>query len=263
MGAVLLSSAILLGQQGDVAQPPPPDNSPPPALRKPGEFKEEGDEVREVIVFWEARVRTKLDAINQILGDLDLQKIDGQKVAVAALVDLYDELDEEAMAIIDAHARLGPDLRLYRAALLKAPDLFRQVAQTFEERAAQAQSTILKEAYSDTASEARKLATAYEGKAKTVDALEAEIQKRMEFVAESRMFISDVRNFLATIPPEHGLETEKLVQRLNQYVQVFKEAVQALQGVADKIGDQPQPVGPMNPTPLPLQPPSGQLEVRR
>ena len=244
MGAVLLAAGALLAQS-DTAEVRPSDPQPRLGQSRDGAgFAERKEEVRASIELWEQRVRRKLEQIDQILQGLDLQQIQAQKIAVDTLIEILNDLDEEALAIIAAHDQVGPDLKLYREALLQAPDVFQRIAEDLEARATDKKSTFLKEAYADFAAEARKLAGAYEAKAAGIGGLESEVAKKMEFVHESREFILDVRGFLEAIPADHGLETERLIARINQYIEVFQDAINAIKGVADKIGEQPQPTTP-------------------
>lgn len=181
------------------------------------------DEVRANIELWERRIRKKFDDVEHVLDGLDLKKIEAQ-------------------------ARVAPDLKQYREALLKAPQVFRKLADTMDERAGKRKAIILKEAYADISAEARKLATTYETKAKLIDKLETELQEKIEFVVDSREFIADARELLAAIPTEHGLQTEKLVERLNKYLEVFQDAVKTIRGVTEKIGE------PSSPGAVPAQP---------
>lgn len=223
--------------------PAAPPTSAPAKIAEPN-LAQRKEEVRANIELWEDRVRTKLQQIDQILAGLDLEQIQSRSIAVRKLCEILDDLDEEALAIIDAHTQVGPDLKLYRQALLQAPDVFRRIAEDLDKRATEKKSTFIKEAYADFAAEARNLATSYETKAGAIDTLQNEIDKKMEFVVESREFITDVRGFLRAIPTDHGLETETLINRINAYIQVFQEAIDAMKGVADSIGGQPQPTAP-------------------
>lgn len=202
-------------------------------------FAQEKESVRANIELWESRIRTKMADVDQVLKGLDVKKIEGQRIAIGAIDELLQAIDEEAQAILEAQERVAPDLKLYRQALLKAPDVFRQCAAKLDERAEGRKSMLLKEAYADFAAEARKLAGVYEAKAKSIDALEASIAQKMEFVVESREFIQDARELLAAIPTDNGLQTEKMVARLNKYLEVFQEAIKTIRGVTEQIGDSP------------------------
>lgn len=244
-----LALAVLFGNvaalaQGDTTEVRPGDLKPAPARRLDDDFRDRKEEVRANIELWEGRVRKKVEQIDRILEGIDIHKIEGQKIAKSAISELLDDVDQEANEILEAHTRVGPDLRLYRQALDKAAPVFREIANGLDGKATLNKSTILKEAYADLATQARTLATSYEAKAKDIDGLEAGIAKKIEFVRESRVFISDVRELLDAIPADHGLQTEKLVQRLNQYIQGFEEAVKAIKGVADKIGGEARPATP-------------------
>ena len=250
--AVLMSSVALA--QGDTADARPGDLRLVPTRRLDEDFRDRKEEVRANIELWEGRVRKKVEQIDRILEDIDIRKIDGQQIAKRAISELLDDVDDEAKEILEAHTQVGPDLRLYRQALDKAPDVFREISNTLDRKATLTKSTLLKEAYADLATQARTLASSYEAKSKEIDGLEAGIVKKIEFVRESRVFIGDVRELLDAIPADHGLQTEKLVQRLNQYIQGFEEAVKAIKGVADKIGGEGRPAtpDPNNAKPKPL-----------
>lgn len=206
-------------------------------------------QVKDNIELWENRVRAKLQQVDRIVGGLDLRQIQAQKMAVDSLIEVLDQLDEEARSIISAHQQVQPDLKLYREALLKAPSVFQRIADNLEKRASDHKSTLLKTGYADFATEARKLAAKYEAQAAGVGDLEADVAKKMAVVQESREFISDVRELLKAIPASHGIETEKLVTRLNTYITVLRQAIEAMKGAAGKIGE------PQSPTPEPKQVP--------
>lgn len=242
--AIALTSAVAAFAQSDTAEVRPSDLKAAPANASGEDFRERKEEVRANIELWQSRVRKKSEQIDKVLKGHDLRKIAGQKVAIAAIDELLQTVDDEAKGIIEAHTRIGPDLKLYRQALLKAPEVFSKIAETMDSRAPETKSTGLKEAYADMAIEARKLAIAYQTKAKGIDSLESDIARKMQFVAESRVFIADVRELLAAIPTEEELKIEKLVERLNQYLLGFDEAIKAIKGVAGKIGAEAQPTTP-------------------
>jgi hypothetical protein len=223
------------------------------------DFAQQKESARAEIELWESRIRRKMTDINAALKGLDLKKIQGQKIAIDSMDELLEEIDGEAKRIIEAKERVAPDLKLYRQALLKAPDVFRKLADSLEKRAETRKSTILKEASADMAAEARKLATSYEMKAKAVDGIEAGIEAKMEFVIESREFIADVRELLSAIPTDHGLQTEKLIDQLNKYVEVFQEAVKTLQGVTQQISEGRSETTPPSPGNSPRVQPSKPL----
>lgn len=201
------------------------------------DFPQQKESARAEIELWENRIRRKMADINVALKGLDLKKVQGQKIAVDSMDDLLEEIDSEARRIIEAKERVTPDLKFYRQALLKAPDVFRKLADSLDKGAATRKSPILKAASADMANEARKLATTYEERAKSIDGIEAGIEAKMVFVFESREFIADVRELLSAIPTDHGLHTEKLVDQLNKYIEGFQEAVKTLQGVTQQIGE--------------------------
>ncbi|MFO0904211.1 MAG: hypothetical protein U0939_14500 [Pirellulales bacterium] len=212
-----------------------------PAAEIAGPLEQDREDVKANIELWERRIRKKLNDIDQVLQGLDLKKIEGQRIAAGEIDALLQEIDDEAKGIIEAQARVAPDLKQYREALLKAPDIFRKLADSMDERAGKRKAIVLKEAYADISAEARKLATTYETKAKQIDKLEADLQEKIEFVIDSREFIADARELLAAIPTEHGLQTEKLVERLNKYLDVFQDAVKTIRGVTEKIGEPSSP----------------------
>lgn len=200
-----------------------------------GAAKRSPEEVRSNIEIWQERVRKRLETIERMATALDLRKIESQKIAVEELQNILRDLDEEAKQIIDAHSGLGPDLKLYRQALEAAPGVFHQIANELEQRATSTKSNILQQNYADFASQSHKMAESYVGRAKGIDGLEADLAKRMEFVVESRVFISDVQGFLAAVPTQGGVETERLIGRINAYIDAFQGAISAMKGVANKI----------------------------
>src|SRR5262249_1320555 len=106
-----------------------------------------------------------------------------------------------------------------------------------------AKSKKIREGYLDFAAEARRHAASYTQRAQDIDGLEAAIQKQLEFVVESRQFIMDVRGFLAAVPANSGIETEKFIARINEYIAAFESAIQAIKGVSEKIGERPSASG--------------------
>jgi methyl-accepting chemotaxis protein len=228
--------------------------SPKPAEKIADSLEQDRADVKANIELWERRIRKKLTDIDQVLQGLDLKKIEGQRIAAGEIDALLQEIDDEAKGIIEAQARVAPDLKQYREALLKAPDVFRKLADSMDERAGNRKAIVLKEAYADISAEARKLATTYETKAKQIDKLEADLQEKIEFVVDSREFIADARELLAAIPTEHGLQTEKLVERLNKYLDVFQDAVKTIRGVTEKIGEPSSPGELPTPANRPMKP---------
>lgn len=233
--AMLCSIAIIViatgtpGLAQEAATPPAASGAAERPARKSPE------EVRANIEIWQERVRKRLETIEKMATTLDLRKIDSQKVAIEELLEMLQELDGEAKQIIDAHAGLGPDLKLYRQALEAAPAVFHQIANELEQRATTTKSSLLQQNYADFAAQSRTMADAYIQRVKGIDGLELELAKRMEFVVESRTFISDVQGFLAAVPTQGGAETERLIGRINVYVDAFQEAISAMKGVANKI----------------------------
>jgi hypothetical protein len=214
------------------------------------DFAQEKRQVKANIELWETRVRTKLEQVDKIVGGLDMRQIQSQKLAVDGLLEVLDRLDEEARSIISAHQQVQPDLKLYREALLKAPAVFRKIADNLEKQATERKAGLIKTGYADFASEARKLAAKYESQAAGIGGLEGELVQKMAVVHESRQFIADVRELLKAIPTSHGIETEKFVARLNIYISVLRQAIDTMKGAADKIGEPPS----QSPTPQPPRP---------
>lgn len=214
------------------------------------DFAGEKQQVRANVELWENRVRAKLQQVDRIVTGLDLRQIKTQKMAVDSLIDVLNQLDEEARSIIAAHEQVKPDLKLYREALLKAPGVFKKIADNLDKRATENKSTLIKTGYAEFASEARKLAARYEAQAAGVENLEVEVAKQMAVVQESREFISDVRELLRAIPASHGIETQKLVERLNVYIDVLHEAIEAMKGAANRIGEPQSPTQEPKPVPL-------------
>lgn len=216
------------------------------------ELDRKSSEVKDNIELFQARIQRKMEKIEKILTGLDLRKIEAQKVAVDELREMLDELDAEAGAILEADAQVRPDLKKYRESLLEAPGVFVKIADGFDRRAEAVRSRTLKEAYADFSAEARKHAGTYTKRAKDVEELEKAIQKQLEFVVESREFISDMRGFLAAVPANSGLATERWVARINEYIAAFESAIKAIKGVSEKIAEpapSADPAGGKKPAP--------------
>jgi hypothetical protein len=197
--------------------------------------------VKTNIELWEQRVNQKMEHINQILKGVDLRTLEGQKLAKEAMIELLDDLADQAGAIIAAHGELGPDLRLYREALLKAPEVFGKISEKMAAKANTTASPLLKAAYADLSSEARQLGSTFGQRAKSVDGVEREMSEKMSLVYESQVFISDARELLNAIPTDHGFESEKLLNQLNKYISTMQDAINALKGVTKKIGEDGKP----------------------
>lgn len=209
-------------------------------------------QIKATIEAWEEHVRKKLDVIDEMYESFDFHKVQSQKVVSSELLSMLDHLDEGASSIIQSFEALGPDLELYRKALLAAPPAFQKLGDEMERNALSKRSIDIQKTYADFAAQTRKLAAAYEKRAQGVDELESVVQEKIEFVRESRDFIHDVKAIWDTIPAESGLETERLVERLNRYVDSFQEAVRTMRNVADKI------VEPTSKTPTQVMKPTTQ-----
>lgn len=205
------------------------------------DFAQEQRQVKANIELWQDRVQKKLQQVDRIVSGLDLRQIESQKMAVDSLLEVLNQLDEEARSIVSAHQQVKPDLKLYREALLKAPAVFRKIADGLDKKASERQAGLIKTGYADFASEARKLAANYESQAAGVGGLEAELAQKMALVYESQQFIADVRELLKAIPTSHGIETQKFVERLNVYISVLRQAIDAMKGAADRISEPQSP----------------------
>lgn len=215
------------------------------------DFAGQKRQTRANIELWETRVRAKLSQVDRIVSGLDLRQIQVQKMTVDSLIAVLDQLDEEARSIIAANEQVQPDLRLYKEALLKAPGVFRTIATNFEHKATEHKSALLKAAYADFGAESRKLATKYEAQAAGIGSLEGELSKKIAVVQESREFIADVRELLKAVPASHGIQTQKLVERLNVYIDVLRQAIDSIKGAAGRIGE-PQSPSSEEPRTVPL-----------
>jgi ribosomal protein L10 len=209
--------------------------------------------MRANIELWEDRVEAKIEKLVKSLQGLDLKKIQNQKITVDELQSILDELDEEAQAILNAHGQLGPDLKNLREALSKAPAVFRAIGEKLAKRASETKSQELKEAYADFASEAQALAVTYEKRSAGAGNLDKDLAKKMELVKDSRVFITDVREFLDAVPTTHGIPTEKLIERINKYIAVFEDTIRTIKGVSERIGEEESPS--RGPTKTPKDPP--------
>lgn len=244
--ALFVSSAAAVYAQGGEGVR---GNDNPRTVRAPEktvDSERHSQDVKENIELFQERIQRKLQKIDTILKGLDLRKVEAQKVTVEALREILDDLDSEAKAILEADSQVRPDLKLYRKALLAAPEVFRSIADGFDKRAETAKSKQIREGYLDFAMEARKHADSYTQRAKDVEGMEAAIEKQLEFVTESRDFILEVNGFLAAVPTSSGIETQKFVARINEYISAFESAISAIKKVSDKISEQPR-----TPTPDP------------
>lgn len=184
-----------------------------------------------------ARVQRRLAAVDEIVRTSDLRRVEPQRLVVGELQELLGELDDEARLIEEAYGNLGPDLRLYRQALEEAPAVFQRIAEDFDAKAA-GKATSLFEAYADLAGQARILASAYHDRARGIDGLEADLKVKIDLVRESRGFIKDASQFLAAIPAnEGGVVVERLVSRVNLYLETFEETLRKLKEVSGKIAE--------------------------
>lgn len=261
---VLLASGRLVAQS-DTAEVRPSDLPPRAEVEEPmANPFDRGKEVRANVELWEERVRNKLAAIDKMLQGPQgsLQKIEAQKIAKETLNELLDDLEDEAVAIIEAHGSVEPDLRLYRQALMQAPQVFRAMADAFDDKAEKETDLFFKEGYVDFSAAARKLADSYETRVAGLDAVERDLAAKMTFVHKGRKFTADVREFLNAVPTDYGLETEKLIKRLNAYIETFEAAVKSLKGVANKLGEEPAPAAsPPQPDRISKKPPTEPLSV--
>ncbi len=104
----------------------------------------------------------------------------------------------------------------------------------------------------------------------SLDDLEQSINDKMKFVRSSRRFITEVNRFLDLLPADsNALEVERFRKRLNQYIEVFQEAVKAFKDVTDHLNGRPQPTSPNQPNrpnepnrPRPLTQRTGSGEVQ-
>ncbi|MBS0202908.1 MAG: hypothetical protein JSS49_08430 [Planctomycetes bacterium] len=205
---------------------------------------EHSRKVRANLEMWPERVRRRLTEAEQRLKGLDLKEIKTQKMFAQDFDEILQDLDEEALAIQDAFGKITTDLLLYREAVAQAPASFRGVAAAFEKKATESDDLSLKGHYADFAATSHKLAERYEAKYKTLITLEKELATKLQFVAKSRIFIADVKDFISTIPAtEEGLEVEAFVKRLNAYVTVFQDSIKMLKGLSDQIGQEPTSPG--------------------
>ncbi len=206
------------------------------------DLEERKVQMKASVEMWESRVRKRLTLVEEITRTMDLRQIQTQRLAVDELREVLSDLDEEARAILEVYSGLGSDLKLYRAALEQAPSVFVRIAADLEKKALEKKTPELAGAYADFAAQARRLAAGYEGRAKSIDGLESDLARKMEFVRESREFVKDAGELLDAIPSSQGgLETEKLVQRVNAYVKAFEDTLRAIKGVSDKLGPSPAP----------------------
>lgn len=200
---------------------------------------EKGREIKANVDLWGERVRRKCLETEKVLQGLDLRKVNGQRIAKQQLIDLLDELDLEAAQILDAHSSVITDLRMYRKALAAAPATLDAMAVEFERRAEGVQNEHLKASYADFSAMVRKMARGYESRSKSMDGTEANMEKQIGFVRESRTFIQDVKELLDGLPTENGLETEKWVERVNTYIESFQKVVHLIKETGTKIGEEP------------------------
>ncbi len=250
VGVILIASSLVSLDVSNVRAQEP--GAKAQIKSKADETQISPDEMKVKVEVWRDRVRKRLEDIDRLSKSLDMKKVSSQKVAVSELQALLMDLDEEAKLIIEAYSGFEPDFRIYRQALQSAPAVFEQKAMELESRATTKKSSQLQEAYADFASHARKLARSFADQAQGLDGVEVEVAKRIEFVKESREFIADVQGLLAAIPTQGGVETERLVTRINQYTDGLVQAINAMRGIADKIGEPASKALPASPNPNPL-----------
>jgi hypothetical protein len=198
-----------------------------------------GEKIRVQVEKWQDRVRHKIEALDKIFQGFDLRKIEVQQFSRERFEEILDDLEEESEEILRGFADVQPDVKLLRQTLLKAPDIFRQIAAEFEEKASKSDDEFFRESYADLAAASKKMAANCEQKAKAMDALERELQSKLKFVQTSQEFCQHIRRFLRTLPAEPGITTEKWIERVNAYVSALEQAVKLLKTMTQGMDQKP------------------------
>jgi len=197
---------------------------------------QQSQKIKANLEVWPERMARRLAEANQRVTELDLKEIKAHRMLVQEFGTILDDIDEEAAAIQDAFSKVTTDLKLYQEALVQAPASFRAIAVAFETKATASDDITLKENYADFAAVSRSMANRYEARSKSLVTTERDIQDKIIFVAKSRVFISDVKQFLSTIPAnEAGIEVERFVKRLNLYIKTFQDSVRMLKNLSEKL----------------------------
>jgi hypothetical protein len=215
--------------------------SPLPVSAPPENVFERAKAVKTSLSVWSERMHKSLDELKRLESKLDLREIDAQKVVLDDFGTILADVRSEAEALLAARDKFQMDFRLYRQALVQAPSAFEAVAKDFERKAGEESEQSLKEHYVDFAKSAKSLARTYATRVKEIDAQEVQTAKKIVFVERSIRFVDDVHRFLEVIPATNeGVEVQRYIKRINEYIHVFHETFNLLKGTVDKIAE-PQP----------------------
>lgn len=195
------------------------------------------EDFKREIEVWRERIRKRVETLSKLPDPSGLGKLPERKLAVQEMIELVDDLSDEAKAILDVAEGLNTDLAIYRQSLLRAPPMFAQWSERFEQKAGEVKSAELREAYADYAGMARSMGQGYAQQAVDLEKQEGEIHRRVEFVKEAKVMLGDVRELLQSIPSQGGEETARLLQRIETYADAFRQSIQAMRGVADKCAN--------------------------
>jgi hypothetical protein len=213
-----------------------------PTVSAPSENAfERAKSVKTSLSVWSERMHKSLVELERLRSKLDLREIDATKVVLDDFRTILADIRSEAEAVLAAREKFQLDRRLYRQALVQAPGAFEAVAKEFERKAGEEPEQYLKEQYADFAKSAKTLAKTYAARLKKLDADETQIAKKITLVERAIPFVDDVQRFLDVIPAsKEGLEVERYVKRVNEFIRVFGEALTLIKGTVNDIAE-PQP----------------------
>lgn len=243
-----IREADLAPPRGDGADRLATGDLPEPAAAALEAARRRKDDVQSFL----GRFQKKLKQVDESLGGLDLRRsVEAQALAKEHALRLLDELDEEARVISDAYVSVQSDLQLFRQALAKTPAAFQEVAAQFRKLAEGETDEFLKEQYLDFADTAGKLATRYHEDGQKLRETERDLAAKMVFVAKSQTFNKHLRAYLDILPQAEGAEVERFVKRLNDYLKAHQEAIRAIRGIGERIGE-PKPTADPSASPKPM-----------
>lgn len=241
LASTMLAAPPEPGKVGEKGEQPKATGNPQSSQGPTINPEQRSREIKASVERWQERVQKRLGAVDELAQTLDLKKITSQKIVSSELIGLLDDLDEEAVAIVEASETIGPDLDMFRKALLQASPSFEKMAVELERASASKKNVEIQQLYFDFITHARKLASHYANQAKGIDGIERTLGEQIAFVKESREFIADVKGLLEAIPSDGGVELEKLVERINQYIDAFRKTIDTMHGITEKIAHPSNP----------------------
>jgi hypothetical protein len=242
---VVCAMLVVVGAAASAhAQPKPSEAvgvAPLPVRAQPENVFERAKTVKANLSVWSERMGKSMQDLDQLRGKLDLRQVDAQKLVRDDIRSVLGDVRIEAEAILAARDRFTLDFRLYRQAVRQAPGAFEAIAKEFERKASQEPDLFLREQYADFAKIANKLAKHYAERLKKLDALEIDTAKKMALVERSVPFCNDLERFVDALPAtKEGLEVERLVKRINDFITVFGEALDHIKSTCNTIAE-PEP----------------------